>query len=121
VAVVLRLGSWQATTAERRSPADTADARAEHLLPRRELVRDSRPLLAAAGFAVEGCEMLERWPTQAVALYQGILDHREAVSAEIGELARDVIAEAEWGTENAQPSRRFMAVAVRRRAEDLSG
>jgi hypothetical protein len=64
------------------------------LLPGREVVPDSRPLLAAAGFRVIPYDRIASWGHRAVATYRALLEQRETVAAVAGDA---LVSEAEWG------------------------
>jgi SAM-dependent methyltransferase len=66
----------------------------EALLPGRELVPDSRPLLEEAGFRVLTYERVSSWEERAIATYRAMLEQREIVAAVAGEA---LVREAEWG------------------------
>ena len=71
------------------------------LLPGRELVPDSRPLLEEAGFRVLAYDRIVSWDRRAVATYRAMLEQREIVAAVAGEA---VVREAEWGAVHAHHS-----------------
>jgi SAM-dependent methyltransferase len=86
----------------------TADA----LMPGREVVPDSRPLLEAAGFRVLAYDRIPSWEERAVATYRALLAEREAVAAVAGE---GLVREAEWGVVHARRSVHVFVVCERSR------
>jgi cyclopropane fatty-acyl-phospholipid synthase-like methyltransferase len=71
------------------------------LLPGREIVPDSRPLLEKAGFRVLTYDRIASWDQRAATTYRELLEHRETVSAVGGEA---MVREAEWGALHAHRS-----------------
>ncbi len=89
------------------------DVPREALLPGRELVPDSRPLLEAAGFRVVAYDRIASWDERAVATYRAMLERRAVVGAVAG---AEVIREAEWGAVHARRSVHVFIVGERAEA-----
>jgi cyclopropane fatty-acyl-phospholipid synthase-like methyltransferase len=83
---------------------------AAELMPQREVVPDSRPLLEAAGLRVLAYDRIPSWDERAPAAYRGILDAREAFAAALGP---GIVEEAEWGAVHARRSVHIFAVCER--------
>jgi SAM-dependent methyltransferase len=83
---------------------------AAELMPDREIVPDSRPLLEAAGLQVLAYDRIPSWDERAPAAYRGILDAREAFAAVLGP---GIVEEAEWGALHALRSVHIFAVCER--------
>ena len=71
------------------------------LLPGREVVPDSRPLLEEAGFRVLTYDRIASWDQRAATTYRELLEQREAVAAVAGDA---LVREAEWGAVHAHHS-----------------
>jgi cyclopropane fatty-acyl-phospholipid synthase-like methyltransferase len=83
---------------------------ADELMPGREVVPDSRPLLEAAGFRVLAYDRITSWDERAVATYRALLAQREVVAAVAGE---GLVREAEWGAAHAERSVHVFIVCER--------
>ena len=77
------------------------DVTAEALMPDREIVADSRPLLEESGFRVRVQERIPSWPSRAHATYRTILEQRDELAPVVGPA---LIREAEWGAAHAHRS-----------------
>ena len=78
-------------------------------------VDDYRPLLNAAGFTIEVYEEAPGWPEPVRTTYQALLDAKEALIKEMGELAATALFTELTLTLQAEPyRRRVLAVATRR-------
>lgn len=86
------------------------DVTHEALLPGRELVPDSRPLLEAAGFRVVSYDRIASWDRCGAATYRAMLAQRELVASVAGEHA---VREAEWGAVHAGRSVHVFVVCER--------
>jgi ubiquinone/menaquinone biosynthesis C-methylase UbiE len=86
----------------------TSDA----LMPGREVVPDSRPLLEAAGFRMLAYDRITSWDERAVPTYRALLAQRDVVAAVAGE---QMVCEAEWGVVHAGRSVHVFIVCERSR------
>jgi len=78
-------------------------------------VDDYRPLLNAAGFTIEVYEEAPGWPEPLRTTYQALLDAKEALIKEMGELAATALFTELTLTLQTEPyRRRVLAVATRR-------
>ena len=82
----------------------------EELMPNREVVPDTRPLLEAAGIRVLRYEQLESRHRYALLAYRAILADRDSVAAVVGPW---LVAEAEWGVAHGARSRHVLIVGER--------
>jgi hypothetical protein len=73
------------------------------LLKGREIVPDSRPLLAEAGFRVLTYDRIVSWDQRAATTYREMVKQRDAVVAVAGEA---MVREAEWGKGSVRPNKR---------------